>query len=132
MKQQSNPVCWFEIYVEDMERAKNFYGEVLSLSFEDAPPMEGMPGMEMAFFPYFDNAANASGALVKMADMKPAIGAHVGSIIYFQCEDCAVEAARVVAAGGAVQQAKTPIGEHGFCAICNDTEGNTFGLHSMR
>jgi predicted enzyme related to lactoylglutathione lyase len=25
-----------------------------------------------------------------------------------------------------------PIGEHGFIAIVNDTEGNMIGLHSMR
>lgn len=36
------------------------------------------------------------------------------------------------AAGGKVVQPKFPIGEHGFCALCMDTEGNMFGLHSMK
>jgi len=26
---------------------------------------------------------------------------------------------------------KMPIGEHGFIALINDTEGNLIGLHSM-
>jgi predicted enzyme related to lactoylglutathione lyase len=50
---------------------------------------------------------------------------------YFGCEDCAVEAARVVKAGGSIVREKFSIGEYGFCALAVDTEGNMFGLHSM-
>ena len=35
--------------------------------------------------------------------------------------DCAVEAARVAAAGGTVAQEKTLIGPYGFMALCLDT-----------
>ena len=31
---QHNPVGWFEIYVQDMPRAKAFYGAVLGVEFE--------------------------------------------------------------------------------------------------
>jgi predicted enzyme related to lactoylglutathione lyase len=31
---QSNPVVWFEIYVQDMQRAKKFYEAVLLVSAE--------------------------------------------------------------------------------------------------
>ena len=30
-----NPVCWFEIYVEDMDRAKKFYETVFQTKLED-------------------------------------------------------------------------------------------------
>ena len=30
----NNPVAWFEIYVDDMDRASKFYGEVLAVEFE--------------------------------------------------------------------------------------------------
>ena len=54
------------------------------------------------------------------------------TLVYFNCEDCAVEAARVAGAGGRVQRDKMSIGEYGFIALCFDTEGNMFGLHSMK
>lgn len=129
MELKQNIACWFEIYVNDMERAKKFYAKVLNIELADAPAMEGMPDMQMAFFPWVENAPNANGALVKMNDMPAGPG---GTMIYFQCDDCSVEESRVAAAGGKVFQSKFQIGEHGFCAICSDTEGNTFGLHSMK
>jgi hypothetical protein len=55
-----------------------------------------------------------------------------GTMIYFGCDDCAVEAGRVEAAGGRVERPKFPIGEYGHIAIVVDTEGNVVGLHSMR
>jgi len=53
------------------------------------------------------------------------------TIIYFGCDDCAVEAKRVVAAGGKVKQEKMSLGQYGFMALVFDTEGNLIGLHSM-
>lgn len=44
-----NPVGWFEIYVSDMERAKNFYSTVFQYALTDAPPMEGNETMQMTF-----------------------------------------------------------------------------------
>ena len=129
MEQKHNIVCWFEIYVNDMERAKSFYSKVLDVELSDASEMEGMPDMKMAFFPWVENAPNANGALVKMKDMPVGAG---GTMVYFQCENCSVEESRVERAGGKVIQPKMPIGEHGFCSMCMDTEGNMFGLHSMK
>jgi predicted enzyme related to lactoylglutathione lyase len=31
MHSKNNPVVWFEIYVQDMERAKSFYEAVLAI-----------------------------------------------------------------------------------------------------
>lgn len=129
MERKHNVVCWFEIYVQDMERAKKFYSTVLNIELTDAPPMPEMPGMQMAFFPWVENAPNANGALVKM---QGGMSGNGGTLIYFESEDCAIEQNRVEAAGGKICQPKFSIGEHGFCAICSDTEGNTFGLHSLK
>ena len=52
-------------------------------------------------------------------------------LVYFVCDDCAIEAGRVTGAGGRIQREKTSIGEHGFIALAVDTEDNMFGLHSM-
>lgn len=129
MELKQNLVCWFEIYVNNMERAKKFYGRVLNLELMDAPEMEGMPDMQMAFFPWVDASPNAGGALVKMNDMPAGAG---GTMIYFQCDDCSVEESRVESAGGNVVQPKMSLGEHGFCSMCMDSEGNIFGLHSQK
>lgn len=132
MEMKSNAVCWFEIYVNDMERAKKFYSTMLDVAIVDAPEMAEMPEIQMAFFPWVENAPNANGALVKMKGFEVKPTTTPGTMIYFQCDDCAVEESRVVAAGGTVHQSKFSIGDHGFCAVCIDTEGNTFGLHSLK
>jgi len=55
-----------------------------------------------------------------------------GTMVYFSCADCAVEAGRVAAQGGRIHREKMSIGEYGFIALAVDTEGNMFGLHSMK
>ncbi len=131
MKLSQNVGCWFEIYVNDMARAKSFYRAVLNVDFEDAPPMEGMESMKMAFFPGDEKLPGASGALVEMEGARPEGEAPLSTMIYFNCVDCAVEQDRVEPAGGKVFQAKMPVGPHGYVAMCLDTEGNPFGLHSL-
>jgi predicted enzyme related to lactoylglutathione lyase len=131
MARNTNPVTWFEIYVEDMDRARKFYATVLAETLSDMPVPEGTEtgDMQMVAFPWVEDASNAAGALVKSSDMKPGAG---GTLVYFTCEDCSVEEERVPAAGGKVLQAKFPIGENGFCSICMDTEGNVIGFHSNK
>jgi predicted enzyme related to lactoylglutathione lyase len=123
----SNPVVWFEIYVSDIDRARTFYGTVLGRTFDKLEDPSGQSQM-WAFSMSQEPIPGAGGALVKMAGMEPG-GNSV--LVYFGCADVAVEAARVNGAGGKVEQPKMSIGPYGFIAICKDTEGNTFGLHSM-
>ena len=54
-----------------------------------------------------------------------------GTVVYFGCDDCAVEAGRVADAGGTVEREKMSIGEYGFIALARDPDGNMFGLHSQ-
>jgi hypothetical protein len=129
---QSNPVVWFEIYVQNMERAKAFYEAVFAVKLEKMPaPTEEM-NMEMWSFPADKDAAKttygACGMLVKMEGVPSGCG---GTLVYFACEDCAVEAARATENGGSIFKQKISIGEHGFISLVYDTEGNMIGLHSM-
>lgn len=39
---------------------------------------------------------------------------------------------RALAAGGRTMKDKFSIGQYGFIALVFDTEGNLFGLHSMK
>jgi predicted enzyme related to lactoylglutathione lyase len=129
-----NIICWFEIYVNDLERAKKFYSQVLNLNIQDMPtPGEAEGQMKMASFCSFEEVGNGvSGALIEMAGTKEGDGKMLNTIVYFPCEDCEIEQNRVEAAGGKIHQPKMSIGEHGFCAICVDSEGNFFGLYSMQ
>lgn len=126
-----NPVVWFEIYVQDMKRAQAFYEAVLACKLQDLPAPEGeASAMQMKVFPsQGEQTMGATGTLVKMDGFSPSVG---GTLVYFACEDCATEQGRVEAAGGKVFKPKFAIGEHGFCALVNDTEGNLIGLHSMK
>ncbi|WP_182869933.1 VOC family protein [Rhodopirellula sp. JC639] len=121
-----NPVGWFEIYVEDLDRAKAFYETVLRVQLErlETPTAE----LEMLAFPMQSDAAGASGAIVKATGCTPNGN---GTLVYFSCRDCADEASRVEAAGGKIHKSKFSIGPHGFIALAIDTEGNVIGFHSL-
>lgn len=122
-----NPVGRFEIYVDDMERAKSFYQWVFGKwDWTDL----SQEWIDMFAFPRWDKVPGAAGALVKMADWWPADG--WWSIVYFSCEDCAIEESRIETHGGKVLQTKTGIGEFGFICMFHDTEGNMIGLHSNK
>jgi predicted enzyme related to lactoylglutathione lyase len=123
-----NPVTWFEIYVKDMERAKAFYEKTLGLKLQklETPAKEIT---EMWSFPMGKDSYGATGALVKMADGPTGVG---GTMVYFECQDCAVEAKKVRENGGKIMKDKFAIGQHGFIALGNDSEGNMIGLHSMK
>ncbi len=127
--QSKNPFTWVEIYVEDMDRAQKFYEAVLQIKMIPMQTPGEFGDLEMLSFPWAEGGANISGALCKTSEMKPGTG---GTLVYFACDDCAIESSRVESAGGQVLQQKFPIGEHGFCSICMDTEGNTMGLHSIK
>lgn len=126
----ANSVNWFEIYVQDMARARAFYETVLGIRLETlkVPEDPGGPGLEMLAFPGDMERYGANGALCRMPGVPSGPG---GTLVYFACDDCAVEGARVADAGGRIQRDKMSIGEYGFIVLAFDTEGNMFGLHSM-
>ena len=125
---KGNPIGWFEIYADDMERARRFYETVLDTSLERLGDPADV-GVEMWSFPLNMENYGCGGTLVK-ADRMRAGGNSV--MVYFSCEDCAQEESRIGAAGGKVERSKMSIGEYGFVTIAIDTEGNVFGLHSLK
>ncbi len=121
----NNPVGWFEIYVQDIARAKAFYEAV----FDTTLSQLDNPELEMWAFPMDTSTFGASGALVRM----PGFPSGANSVlVYFKCADCAVEADKAAKAGGTVQKPKMSIGPYGHIALVVDTEGNMVGLHSMQ
>ncbi|MDH4167330.1 MAG: VOC family protein [Gammaproteobacteria bacterium] len=121
-----NAVRWFEIYVQDMARARRFYETVLGVKLEQLGPVG--QDLEMWAFQMSPDGPGAGGALVRAPGMPSTPG---GTMVYFGCEDCAVEGGRVEAAGGRIQREKMSIGQYGHIVLAVDTEGNLIGLHSM-
>jgi predicted enzyme related to lactoylglutathione lyase len=120
-----NPIRWFEIYVQDMARAKAFYATLFDCQFK----LLETPGAEMWAFPEAMGQYGAAGSLVKMEGV-PSGGS--GTLVYFGTDDCAGPESRVERAGGRVFKPKMSIGPHGFISLVYDTEGNLIGLHSMQ
>ncbi|MCU0636439.1 MAG: hypothetical protein MUE41_16340 [Gemmatimonadaceae bacterium] len=110
-----------------MPRAVAFYERVLERKLEPIGDPTGET--TMMGFPTDMGVYGAGGALVKSTHAQPGAG---GTLIYFSVENCATEEARVAAAGGTVVRPKFSIGEFGWVTLCQDTEGNLFGLSSMR
>jgi len=123
-----NPVVWFEIYVNDLDRAVSFYENVLLIRFEDKSDLSN-DTIQMKRFPGDMENYGAGGALAKVDDIEPSSG---GSIIYFGCEDCKEPESRVEPNGGKILQPKMSIGKNGFISIIMDSEGNSIGFHSLK
>lgn len=127
---QHNPVGWFEIYVQDMPRARAFYETVFQTELSPLP----FEGAEMMAFPMpsgetWAQTPGATGALIRLPGC-PSGGS--GTLVYFSCADCAVEAERALQHGGQLHRGKFSIGQYGFIALVVDSEGNLIGLHSMQ
>jgi len=126
MKQ--NAIGWFDIFVSDMERAMAFYQVVFNMELVELNDPTSSEVI-MQSFPTDMAIYGAGGALVKREGASPGVG---GTVVYFGTEDCLAEESRAIASGGQVIKPKMSIGEFGFVSLCMDTEGNMFGLSSMK
>lgn len=122
----NNFVHWFEIPVEDFNRAKTFYESVFGIRMEEVERRN----LRYGLFPRKDKGPG--GAIVQGGDNQPG---HHGALVYFNSEDRLYELLRRVnQSGGAVMTEKRPIDEdgsiYGFYAVFQDTEGNRLGLYS--
>ncbi len=117
----NNPVFHFEIPVTDMDRAVAFYEDVLGLALS----RQTVDGYEMAFFPRDDTRPGASGALAKGDVYRPS---HDGSLVYFDVTDIDAVLNRATARGSQILYEKKNIGEAGYVAEFEDSEGNRIAL----
>ncbi len=116
---------WFEIPVKDLDRASKFYEKVFDVKLS----REDMAGLKMAMFPFTQGAPGAPGSLVQAEYYVPS---HEGTVVYFSVEDIPETLRRINANGGKTLMPKTAIGQYGFIAQYEDTEGNRLALHSMK
>lgn len=118
----------FEIHVDDMERAKKFYGEVFGWTFEDWSEYAGMP--------YFGavtgdkDEMGINGALMQRQGPPPESGQPLNG---FACtmgvEDYDITDEKILANGGTIALAKHALPGMAWQGYYTDPEGNLFGIH---
>ena len=122
-------VGWFEIPVEEMERAMAFYESFLGIKLSK----QQFGPLEMALFPGDPDAPGSSGALVRFPGMYSP--SQEGVVVYFSSRtgDLNDELANVEKAGGKIIMQKKQISEeNGFMGLITDTEGNRIAIHSRK
>ena len=119
-------VAWFEIPVQDMDRAKTFYETVFDIDIQ----VVDMGVLKMGWLPNDPNQPGANGSLVLHPEFYFP-DEQKGSLIYFSSSDLSVELGRVADAGGKVLIDKRQISpDTGYMGVFIDTEGNRIALHS--
>lgn len=116
---------WFELPVTDMSRAKNFYQSIFNIKMGDSMDMGSA---SMCFFPFEADASGATGTLIKQESYIPS---YQGALVYFSVEEINDVIPRIESNGGKIINPKTSIGEHGFVAHFEDSEGNRVALHQQ-
>ncbi|PUB29536.1 hypothetical protein C8J95_106190 [Elizabethkingia sp. YR214] len=120
---KTNPVIYFEIPVNDLQRAEKFYSAIFDFTFEK----EIMDNYEMSIFPFEETKSGITGALVKGDVYKPTQN---GVILYFKTEDIENTLKKVQEYAGRVLYPKTLNEKYGFAvAEFEDSEGNRIALH---
>ncbi|WP_291040980.1 VOC family protein [Hyphomonas sp.] len=118
-------MTYFEIPVTDMDRAVQFYTSVFGVSLT----REIVDGYDMALFPPVEDGWGASGALAKGDVYVPS---KTGAILYFRVASIDDILARATAAGAGILYPKKDIGELGFVAEIEDSEGNRIALTEQK
>lgn len=125
MTSSRNPVNWFEIPVADLERAITFYTAVFGYELKRVE----MGEMQMAWFPLGDmETPGATGSLVRHECFVPS---RAGTLVYFTVPDINAALEKIKVNGGKELKPKTGIGQYGFIAHFEDSEGNGVALHSF-
>jgi predicted enzyme related to lactoylglutathione lyase len=125
MNHGGNPAVWVEIPVKDIERAKKFYSAVFGYQFQMHDTGDGYT---LAMFNAAPDRYGSGGALIKGETYKPS---HDGTVVYLSTQNIDESLKKIGAAGGKTVLPKKSIGEYGFIAHFEDTEGNRVALHTM-
>jgi uncharacterized protein len=120
MTKKSNPVVYFEIPVNNLDRAIRFYHAVFDFEFDKTI----IDNNEMALFPFAQENSGITGALAKGEIYKPT---NDGVLIYFQTENIEETMNSAISNGGRELYPITDNG-YGLVAEFEYSEGNRIAL----
>jgi len=128
MEDKQNPFVWIEIPVTDIGRAEQFYENLLGYTFDRQP--EKM-GYTLSWFPMHRGAAYGSAGALIMGDQ--CVPSMTGTTPYLAVPNTVNETLeKAKEMGVTVLCPRMDIGEHGFFALIQDSEGNKIAIHSMK
>lgn len=119
-------INWFEIPVNDFDRAEDFYNTIFDIELERMELNDALYGV----FPATSRSKyQVGGAIVKGDQNSPS---STGTIVYFDVSgDMNTVVQKAKGKGGKVEVDKREVGlNQGYFAIVHDTEGNRIGLFS--
>lgn len=122
-----NLISWVSIPSIDFDRAVKFYSELTGKTLN--PMGEGDQRMATSV-PNTDEWKMVVGfGVTGDSTIKPGSN---GLRVYIVSDDLDGWLSRVENAGGKILTPKSEMGEYGFWALIEDTEGNHIGLHSFK
>lgn len=118
----------FEIQVDDIERAKNFYAEVFGWAYEDYSEFTGSPYWGVTTGD--DDTPGINGGLLQRPAPTP--GREQGTnafVVTMQVDDYDATMEKILSLGGEEALPKYALPGMAWQGYFLDTEGNTIGLH---
>jgi len=119
-------ITWFEIPVQNLDRAQAFYEGLLAISMR----REAMGPSQGAVFPYSPHEQGVGGAL--LCGPSAPLQSAGGTLVYLDASpslDMALQRAEALGGKVALTRQALPPGM-GFFAHITDPEGNRVGLHA--
>src|SRR5213594_225933 len=116
-KKQDASIVWFEIPADDPERAKAFYSNLFGWKINPFPGSSD--------YWHIDTGGaddTPDGALKKRKHPQEPV------VNYVSVDSVDKFADKIVKLGGKISMAKTAVSQMGYFAVCQDTEGNAFGI----
>jgi uncharacterized protein len=116
-KKQAASIAWFEIPADDVERAKEFYGDLFGWKIEKFPGAQ-----EYCHIDTGGSGDTPDGALKKRKQPQEPV------VNYVSVNSVTEFSKKIEKLGGKICMAKTAVPQMGYFAVCQDTEGNSFGI----
>jgi len=116
-KKQSASVVWFEIPADDPERARAFYSQLFGWKINPFPG-----GGDYWHIDTGGADESPDGALKGRKSRQEPI------TNYISVDSVTEFSKKIEKLGGKITMAKTAVPQMGYFTVCQDTEGNTFGL----
>jgi predicted enzyme related to lactoylglutathione lyase len=114
----SNPLCHWELMVNDIDKAKTFYGRVFGWTFDTSRPEYTMIG----------TGSPPGGGLMARPPAAPTAALNT----YFAVDDVDATLRQVVEAGGTVVVPRTEVPATGWFAMFVDPDGIAVGIFQER
>ena len=114
---QAASIVWFEIPADNLQRAKAFYDNLFGWKINPFPGTQDYWHIDTG-----GADATPDGALkARKQPQEPAIN-------YVSVDSVTDFAAKIKKLGGKICMSKTAVPQMGYFAVCQDTEGNAFGI----